>query len=121
MPIDVGVASGAVLLNIIDSHPDGRAAGLDAAVQVVCASPVSIPQKRKAILMVGGMRHHTIRPEDLREQPYGIVAQCQNCGMIIKAPATLEPGAIPIQGRGTEFRCPAYKPTKAPFVEEGEG
>jgi hypothetical protein len=95
------------ILEMIYHHPEGRQAGLDEAVRLVCESPITHSQKRKAILMVGGMRRHNIGVENLREQPYGIVAECQNCGMILKAPAITSKGELPIQGRAAEFRCPA--------------
>lgn len=59
--------------------------------------------RRRAIMYVAAVLGHRMKPENLRDQPWGCVGQCENCGQVAK---TARDGTI-VEGRATFTLCPA--------------
>lgn len=73
-------------------------------VESVKGQPYST--RRKSAILIAALRDHKGIVAGAREQPYGWVAKCRNCGMVVKVPLT--PGNDDgIQGRAVERDCPA--------------
>jgi len=81
--------------------------GIDSVVKGMCASSVNLTLRgrRKLALFIYGLRQHAA-PVTLKEQPYGFVGQCTECGLAVKIPARPEKNELCIQGRATEVTCP---------------
>ena len=81
--------------------------GIDSVVKGMCASSVNLTLggRRKLALFIYGLRQHAA-PVTLKEQPYGFVGQCTECGLAVKIPAAPAKGELCIQGRATEVTCP---------------
>lgn len=61
--------------------------------------------RRRAVMFVSTMLGHRMGVEQLREQPWGVVGQCANCGQIAKAPREGDT----VEGRATTTFCPAVR------------
>ena len=59
--------------------------------------------RRRGVMYVATVLGHRMGPEALRDQPWGTVGQCPNCGQIAKAPRDGDS----IEGRATTTVCPA--------------
>jgi hypothetical protein len=51
------------------------------------------------------MLGHRMGVEQLRDQPWGVVGECPNCGQIAKAARN----GVTIEGRATVTMCPANR------------
>jgi hypothetical protein len=67
------------------------------------------PARRRGVMAVAAMLGHRMGVEQLRDQPWGTVGQCANCGQIAKAPMVGDT----IEGRATFTFCPANRLTEA--------
>ncbi len=67
------------------------------------------PARRRGVMAIASMLGHRMGVEQLREQPWGTVGQCANCGQIAKAPRVGDT----IEGRATVTFCPANRLTDA--------
>jgi len=61
--------------------------------------------RRRGIMMVAAVLGHRIGTEQLRDQPWGAVGQCENCGCIGKAPRDGDS----LEGRALTTICPAAR------------
>lgn len=81
-----------------------KAHGIDALVEKISAiNTVDLVARRKAALFVVGLRDHGIVPSDFREQPYGLVAQCRRCQMVIR----IQRDRTGIAGNALAYDCPS--------------
>ena len=61
--------------------------------------------RRRGVMFVASLLGHRMGVEQLREQPWGTVGECANCGQIAKTPRV---GDM-IDGRATFMLCPANR------------
>ncbi len=61
--------------------------------------------RRRDVMFVASLLGHRMGVEQLREQPWGTVGECANCGQIAKTPRV---GDM-IDGRATFMLCPANR------------
>jgi len=61
------------------------------------------PTRRRGVMFISTLLGHRMGVPQLREQPWGTVGQCENCGQIAKAARTGDS----IEGRATTTVCPA--------------
>lgn len=62
--------------------------------------------RRRGVMFIATLLGHRMGPEQLREQPWGTVGQCENCGQIGKAARVGDA----IEGRAVSTLCPANRP-----------
>lgn len=89
----------------IHLSPEQREANLLASVRVVLEELRGSDYKarRRGVIFVGTLLGHRMGVAQLRDQPWGTVGQCENCGQIAKA----ERSGDAIEGRATSTICPA--------------
>lgn len=61
--------------------------------------------RRRAVLYVPSVLGHTMNVDHVRDQPWGVVGQCVNCGQIAKAPLDDDT----LDGRAIRTYCPAAR------------
>ena len=59
--------------------------------------------RRRGVMYVATVLGHRMGLQELRDQPWGTVGQCANCGQIAKAPRH----AAGIEGRAATTICPS--------------
>lgn len=102
MGAEAAVRSMESLLHFAQEHGNDETARL----LVASVAGQELGMRRKSAIFLAGMRGHSGICSSLHEQPYGVIGQCRNCGMLVKVPR--EPGTDDgIQGRAVEFDCPA--------------
>ena len=72
--------------------------------------------RRRGVIFIATLLGHKLGPGHLRDQPWGVVGQCENCGQVSKTAIT---GDV-IEGRATNTICPANREKMlGPMVLEG--
>jgi len=66
--------------------------------------------RHRGVMFIATLLGHKMGVEQLKQQPWGTVGQCANCGQIAKAPRDGDS----IEGRATYTICPAGRGTPAP-------
>lgn len=85
--------------------PEQRKANVQAVVRHAIADlrGADFQSRRRGVMYIPAFLGHRIGPDSLRDQPYGVVGQCEYCGQIAKAPRSGDG----IEGRAVESLCPA--------------
>ncbi len=88
--------------------PAERAANLLSVARLTVGQLVgsTYSTRRRGVMYVATVLGHKMGPEQLREQPWGTVGECANCGQIAKA----QRDGDRIEGRAIETICPANRP-----------
>jgi hypothetical protein len=89
--------------------PEQRKANVEAVVRRAIADlrGADFESRRRGVMYIPALLGHRIGPYSLRDQPYGVVGQCEHCGQIAKAPRCGDS----IEGRAVENICPAATAT----------